>query len=509
MKKFLPVILSLSMLFGQTNFTFADEPNSTFNTEEQEYLAVNGVIPFMWNGAKKFYNGTSGIFNKVVGKIEQFGQVGYRLNGISYGLAAITSFGLAGKNLYEKIKLKLSKINQDVNKVIKDLDKELQCIKGQENAKNKIKETVASIIDARNEAKENVKPYGKGDVIYMPGPSGVGKTFSAECLARAIMGPNSEPIRIDSSCFDKKSEVSLKEQILYMREQQKNNGNMNFYYVDNSLAAKIATNPNIVLIFDEYDKWCTPETDELLRTIMDKGVIYKNGERIDCSGLLVLVLSNEDHSSVTAGNGMGIFQDDGTGSRTHVVHDKSFLNRLQIIEFDNLYEDDYAEITQDQLKVIADRYKKLYSVDFDFGDVARKIAIKVAGLNQGAREIAKILGGLKTAIIVENQKLAGAFKNKEFKVYYNPNRDKFTLIEKNGENTDDEYISKLEAESEVQEVQEVEPEVASEDSTESLTEEKETVENVVPEVLEETVENAEKNEQEILKDEPETEEAKG
>ena len=349
MKKFLPVILSLSMLFGQTNFTFADEPNSTFNTEEQEYLAVNGVIPFMWNGAKKFYNGTSGIFNKVVGKIEQFGQVGYRLNGISYGLAAITSFGLAGKNLYEKIKLKLSKINQDVNKVIKDLDKELQCIKGQEKAKNKIKETVASIIDARNEAKENVKPYGKGDVIYMPGPSGVGKTFSAECLARAIMGPNSEPIRIDSSCFDKKSEVSLKEQILYMREQQKNNGNMNFYYVDNSLAAKIATNPNIVLIFDEYDKWCTPETDELLRTIMDQGVIYKNGERIDCSGLLVLVLSNEDHSSVTAGNGMGIFQDDGTGSRTHVVHDKSFLNRLQIIEFDNLYEDDYAEITQEQL----------------------------------------------------------------------------------------------------------------------------------------------------------------
>lgn len=541
MKKFLLAILSLSLMFATTTVTFADEGNSTFTQEEQGYLAMNGMMPFMWDGAKKFYNGTSGIFRKAAEKIEQFGQVGYRLSGMSYGLAAITSFGLAGKNLYEKVKLKLSKINQDVDTVVKELDKELQCIKGQDKAKNKMKETVASIIDARNEAEENGKPYGKGDVIYIPGPSGVGKTFSAECLARAIMGPNAEPIRIDSSCFDKTSNTSLKAQILYMRDQQKNSGSMNYYYIDNSLAAKIASNPNIVLIFDEYDKWCTPETDELLRTIMDKGVIYRDSERIDCSRLLVIVLSNEDHSSVTAGNGMGTFQDDGTGSRTHVVHDKSFLNRLHIIEFDNLYEDDYAEITQDQLKLIAERYKKSYSVNFDFGNVARKIAIKVAGLNQGAREIAKILGGLRKAIIVERQKSADSFKNKVYKVAYNPNEDEFILKEKTDENETDEDFFEIEPEpvceakdaqevnpkmenevekenlketesepvSETQEFQEEDSEMDNENNAEDLTEDEENVENILPEILEETKENALKNEQEILIDEPETEEAKG
>ena len=527
MKKFLSIILSLSILCGQTTATFAQEASNTINQEEQKYLELNGMLPFMWDGAKKFYDGTSGMVKKIADKIEQFGQVGYRLNGISYGLAALSAFGLAGKNLYEKVKLKLSKINQDVDKVINELDKELECIKGQDKAKNKMKETVASIIDARNEAKENGKPYGKGDVIYIPGPSGVGKTFSAECLARAIMGRNAEPIRIDSSCFDKTSNVSLKSQILYMRDQQKNNGSVNFYYVDNSLAAKIASNPNTVLIFDEYDKWCTPETDELLRTIMDKGMSYRDGERINCSNLLVIVLSNEDHSSVTAGNGKGVFKDDGTGSRTHVVHDKSFLNRLQIIEFDNLYEDDYAEITQDQLKVIADRYKKLFSVDFDFGNVARKIAVKVAGLNQGAREIAKILGGLRKAIIVEKQKLADSFKDKEFKVFYSPNGDKFVLREINDEIDSDEDIFESDAETlnEMTNQKEMEPETIDSDAGENLIDEnnsefEEQAEDEENEItnLESTenltegkkiVENISENKQEILEEETEVEEAKG
>lgn len=535
MKKFLSAILSLSLTFSATTVTFAYEGNDTFS---KGYWSVNSKMLFMWDGAKKFYGETLGILGTSMTLLDQLGQIGFRLSGIKYGIDALTSLGLAGKNLYEKVKLKFSKINQDVNTVVKELDKELQCIKGQEKAKKKMKDTVAAIIDARNEAEENGKPYGKGDVIYMPGPSGVGKTFSAECLARAIMGPKAEPIRIDSSCFEKTSSTSLKAQILYMRDQQKNSGSMN-YYIDNSLAAKIASNPNMVLIFDEYDKWCTPETDELLRTIMDKGMIYRDGDRINCSGLLVIVLSNEDHSSVTEGNGKGTHQDDGTGSRTHVVHDQSFLNRLNIIEFDNLYEDDYTEITQDQLQFIAERYKKSCSVDFDFGNVARKIAIKVARLNKGAREIAKILGGLRKAIIVEKQKSADSFKNKVYKVAYDPNEDEFTLKEKTSENEPDEDFFEIEPEpvgetkdaqevksemeneseeenlketesepvSETQEFQEGKTELENENDAENSTEE--NVENIVPEVLEETRESTPKNEQEILINEPETEGAKG
>lgn len=421
MKKFLSIIFSLTLLFNLSNVSFAKE------TSEEDFMLHQGIFPFLFNSANKFYNTTSGVLGKVVSGVEQFGQIGFRLSGISYGLTALSSFGLIGKNLYKKFKLKFSKINQDINTVLKELDRELECIKGQEIAKKRMKAIVAAIIDERNEAKEKNKPYNKGDVIYILGPSGVGKTFSSECLSRAIMGKNAEPIRIDSSCFDKVSNISLKSQILYMRDQQKNNGGLSYNYVDNSIASKIASNPNIVLIFDEYDKWCTPETDEMLRTIMDKGVIYRDGERIDCSKLLVIVISNEDHSSITLGNGQGIFQDDGTGSRTYVVHDKSFLNRLNVVEFDNLYENEYEEITLDQLENISERYKKLYSIQMDFGDTAKNIAKKVAKMNQGAREIAKILGNLRKELIIEKQKSMDLFKNKKLIIDYNPENDEFTI----------------------------------------------------------------------------------
>lgn len=444
MKKFLSVLLLLSLLMCAATKSLADEDNDTVEAlfiknkllEDNSYF---NMFPLLFKGSSVMWNQTQGFTKKIINGVEQFGQLGFRLSGINHGLTAFMSLYLATKGLYDKIKLRASKINQNVDTVNEAFDKELQCIKGQEKAKKRMKELVASIIDARNEANENNKPYGKGDVIYMIGPSGVGKTFSAECLARAIMGSKAQPIRIDSSCFEKESTTSVKSQILYMREQQKNTSASNYYYVDNSIAAQIASNPKTVLMFDEYDKWCTPDTDEFLRAIMDKGIIYRDGEKIDCSGILVIVISNEDIYSVTFGNNCPAFEDDGTGSRTRVVHDKSFLNRLNIIEFENLNEDAYEQIAQNQLEIIANRYRSLFSIDLEFGDTARKIAIATARRNQGAREIEKILASLKMAIISARQdiqKSLGLFKRKLFKVDYNYNNDAFTLKE-NKDNTDE------------------------------------------------------------------------
>lgn len=441
MKKFLSAFLALAVFMCGATKSFAENNTTAANVlgnseENDEELTFLGEL---FGNRGIFYstiNGTKNIANRAINSIEKFGQLGFRLSGISYGLSALMSLYVSAKSLYDKIKLRFSKINQDVDVVNEAFDKELQCIKGQDKAKKRMKEIVASVIDARNEAKENNKPYGKGDVIYMIGPSGVGKTFSAECLARAIMGANAQPVRIDSSCFEKDTTTSVKSQILYMREQQRNTSGSSYYYVDNSIAAQIASNPNTVLIFDEYDKWCTPDTDEFLRAIMDKGVIYRDGEKIDCSGILVIVISNEDLSSVTAGNNCGVFKDDGTGSRTHNVHDKSFLNRLNIIEFENLSEDDYELITQYQLKIIADRYQKLFSINLDFGDTARKIAIATARRNQGAREIEKILASLKMEVISarqDNKKPLGLFEHRFFKINYDCDNDRFTVKEKNNE----------------------------------------------------------------------------
>ncbi len=427
MKKFLSLMLALSLTancLGTLKTSAVEGINSGI---------INDAIEnrFFGDGfGNKILPETStlkGWFGKVANPLIELGQLGYMVSGITIGLGSLSSLWYLGKSVVDKVKMKFSKVELNSDKVAKSMDEQLKKIKGQQKAKKKATEIVASIIDARNEAKENNKPYKKGDVIYMVGPSGVGKSLLADGLAVAIMGPNAKPIYVDASDIDKGSARSLKEQLFYMSEAKCRNQSSSMMSEDTSIISQIRTNPNVVLIINEYDKMHTPDFDEVLRTIMDRGQISIYGEKIDCSGLLIIITSNEDHSSVTAGNNQGEAQDDGTGSRTHIVHDKSFLNRLNIIEFENLDEAAYEEITAEVLAAIAKRNKEKYSVELNFGDTAKKIAAKTAKTNQGAREIEKIVAGLKSAIAVERQRVGEAVEKSAYEVDYNGEEDAFSL----------------------------------------------------------------------------------
>lgn len=427
MKKFLSLMLALSLTANclGTLKTSADGGNTTatmIDAIESHHFGDgfgNTILSIP-------YRLTDG-FRKLSAPLIELGQLGYMVSGITIGLSSLSSLLYLGKSVVDKVKMKFSKVELNSDKVAKSMDEQLKKIKGQQKAKKKAAEIVASIIDARNEAKENKRPYKKGDVIYMVGPSGVGKSLLADGLAVAIMGPNAKPIYVDASDIDKGSSRSLKEQLFYMSEAKCRNQSSSMMSEDTSIISQIRTNPNVVLIINEYDKMHTPDFDEVLRTIMDRGQISIYGEKIDCSGLLIIITSNEDHSSVTAGNNQGEAQDDGTGSRTHIVHDKSFLNRLNIIEFENLDEAAYEEITAEVLAAIAKRNKEKYSVELNFGDTAKKIAAKTAETNQGAREIEKIVAGLKSAIAIERQRAGETAAKTTFEVDYNGEEDVFSL----------------------------------------------------------------------------------
>lgn len=430
MKKFLSLMLALSLTANCLG-TLKTSALDSSTKETVTNIAEN--IHFGDKGSGTFLSGLTedgrfkGWFGKVANPLIELGQLGYMVSGITIGLGSLSSLWYLGKSAVDKVKMKFSKVELNSDKVAKSMDEQLKKIKGQQKAKKKATEIVASIIDARNEAKENKRPYKKGDVIYMVGPSGVGKSLLADGLAVAIMGPNAKPIYVDASDIDKGSSRSLKEQLFYMSEAKCRNQSSSMMSEDTSIISQIRTNPNVVLIINEYDKMHTPDFDEVLRTIMDRGQISIYGEKIDCSGLLIIITSNEDHSSVTAGNNQGEAQDDGTGSRTHIVHDKSFLNRLNVIEFENLDEAAYEEITADVLAVIAKRNKEKYSVELDFGDTAKKIAAKTAKTNQGAREIEKIVAGLKSAIAIERQRAGDTVEKSAYEVDYDGEEDVFSL----------------------------------------------------------------------------------
>ena len=57
------------------------------------------------------------------------------------------------------------------------LANDLTSLKGQKEAKERINSIVAGIIYEKEMAKLKNKKYDHGDIIYIPGPSGVGKSF--------------------------------------------------------------------------------------------------------------------------------------------------------------------------------------------------------------------------------------------------------------------------------------------------------------------------------------------
>lgn len=332
------------------------------------------------------------------------------------------------------------KMSFNTDKVMKNLDKELQVIKGQENAKKSIRAAVAGVIDKRCQAKKLKQPYKHGDVIYMIGPSGVGKTYSAECMAKAIMGKKVKiysigPADLDATSYNGSSSPA-RDQILNVRESGSaapsmlGNDGGNYNWQD-SLHSRIKANPKFVLILNEYDKMCDKSTDEMLRSVVDNGTLSVSGEKIDCSNILIIITSNEDARSIEGANTNKVAEDDGTGSRTAVKHDKSFLNRLHPIKFDNLYEKDYSEVTKQLFKSVLEFYEKEYGIKVVLSEEAiKEIAKKAVAENIGARSIEKeVINKFRNAFIEKRLSApeGTTYKGKTFIANYSASSGEFTF----------------------------------------------------------------------------------
>ena len=139
-----------------------------------------------------------------------------------------------------------------------------------------------------------------------------------------------------------------------------------------------------------------------LRTIMDQGYINVNGEKIDCSAATFIITSNESYGSVNKGNNEFDDVDDGTGSRTFINHDKAFLNRIKLIEFDNLSAFDYKQIATVPFAQLAARYKVQYGINLDLNGTIDAVAQRVEELNKGARPIFTYLELLNDKLLNES-----------------------------------------------------------------------------------------------------------
>lgn len=287
-------------------------------------------------------------------------------------------------------------------------------IKGQEKAKKQVRSMILNIVDKNIQYKYSAdkKTAGPGaNVIYMVGASGVGKTMMANVIHRVLNGPDSEVFSIEAADIDPNS-GSVVQQLFGVQTKRMNNSDIKLY---TPLIQRVKNIPNSVIVINEWDKiqpLAQPKSqsqqqepnplDEALRTILDRGYLIVNGEKIDFTATTIIITSNESSGSVNKGNNEADNTvDDGTGSRRTIHHDKAFLNRVKLIEFENLKAAEYKEIAIRPFYQLVLRYKLQYGINIDLNGTIDAVAQRVEEQNKGARPIYTYLEALNDKLLNE------------------------------------------------------------------------------------------------------------
>ncbi|MDQ5983361.1 MAG: hypothetical protein RUMPE_00372 [Eubacteriales bacterium SKADARSKE-1] len=350
-----------------------------------------------------------------------------RSRGIFYTLCSYDWLKSKIYDIADLTKKLIPKKTVSPQETIKKLNKELEALKGQKLAKEKIQKIIYGIIHGKNQAKFNKEKYSHGDVLYFTGASGVGKSFAAEHIAKALS--NSNPFIISASEIDVASTSTIVDQLFGLQSYGSDYG---MSIKDSSCLVKyLERNKDGIVIINEYDKMWSPSLDEIMRTITDQGVISVKGQIIDCSSIIFIITSNESSGSVNGGNQeIDKKIDDGTGSRTTIKHDKSFLNRIKVVEFENLTETNYEEIARAEYhNNFTNYWLKFAGIELYMGDTFQHVAKRTANENKGSRTIKNIMDGLikELANTVISPEFNNNCKNTKIFVSYNEDTDTFTL----------------------------------------------------------------------------------
>ncbi len=242
--------------------------------------------------------------------------------------------GIPVKRMVAAESEKLRSMGEDLNKVVI----------GQEDA---VKKVVKAIQRNRVGLKDPKKPIGS--FIFL-GPTGVGKTEMARCLARNMFDSEDALIRIDMSEYMEKFSVS--------RLIGAPPGYVG-YEEGGQLTEKVRRKPYSIILLDEIEK-AHPDIYNILLQVLDDGQLTDGmGRKIDFKNTIIIMTSNIGVRQLKEfGDGVGFATKtkiDNAEDNSKAVIEKAlkktfapeFLNRIDdVIVFNSL--------TQEHIHVIID-----------------------------------------------------------------------------------------------------------------------------------------------------------
>lgn len=280
------------------------------------------------------------------------------------------------------------RIVQSEGNKLRSMDAKLKAkVIGQDKA---IREVVRSIQRNRLGLKDPKKPIG---TFLFIGPTGVGKTHLAQCLAEEMFGSRDAIIRVDMSEYMEKFSVS--------RLTGAPPGYVG-YEEGGQLTEQVRRKPYSIVLFDEIEK-AHPDVYNLLLQVMDEGRLTDSlGRYIDFRNTIIIMTSNVGSKQVKDfGTGIGFASSaELTPANAESIIRKAlnrhfqpeFLNRIdEIIMFNQLSRESIHQIIDLELHGLYNRVEAM-GYQLTLTDEAKDfIADKGYDVQYGARPLKRAI----------------------------------------------------------------------------------------------------------------------
>lgn len=289
-------------------------------------------------------------------------------------------------------------------------DKLCQRVVGQDEA---VKKVVKAIQRSRMGLRDPRKPIS---TFFLLGPTGVGKTHLAQCLAEEMFGNRDAIIRFDMSEYMEKHTVSLLVGAPPGYVAHEDGG---------KLTEAVRRKPYSIVLFDEIEK-AHPDIFNVLLQVMDEGRLTdRQGHIVNFKNTIIILTSNVGTRQLSEfGSGVGFSAnelDDKASERTLTkalqrTFPPEFVNRLDdIIVFHSLGEDALAQILLQELLPLQMRLETM-GYTLEITDATReKIITQARDKRYGARPLKRAIQSMIEDPLTDLL-LAGEIENNKIKI---------------------------------------------------------------------------------------------
>ncbi len=285
-----------------------------------------------------------------------------------------------------------------------------QRVIGQDEAVQKV---VKAIQRSRMGLRDPRKPIG---TFFLLGPTGVGKTHLAQCLAEEMFGSRNAIVRFDMSEYMEKHTVSLLVGAPPGYVAHEDGG---------KLTEAVRRKPYSIVLFDEIEK-AHPDIFNVLLQVMDEGRLTdRQGHVVDFKNTIIILTSNVGTRQLNDfGAGIGFGADDMDAKASERMLTKAlqrtfppeFVNRLDnVIVFHCLSDDALAQILHLELNPLLARVEAM-GYQLELTEETQNEILRLARDTQyGARPLKRAIQTLVEDPLTD-MLLAGEVDNKIIKI---------------------------------------------------------------------------------------------